>query len=214
MSIFQDCPLAPELTDIPSFDCPENFDQVEKIVLFREQAESGLDWFGTETDLQTEADWDVLLAKTDAEKIMMPPFINNVVIPQSEEQTEGRNDNTTIGGIELYLGESFTKVTGDLKGAPSDVKRAMKKLTQYSLAETGLSNLKGMLLLRNNRVLFTYTEADQTIPRGFYVFNMSISDTGSEGLNAKNVNGVRWAFECGWDDWRAITTPDFIVRNK
>ena len=214
MSIFQDCPLAPELADIPSFDCPENFDQVEKLILFREQAESGVDWFTTTTDLDTEANWDVLLAKSDAEKIMITPFINNVVIPQSEEQTEGGNDNTTIGGIELYLGESFTKVTGDLKGAPADVKRGMKRLTQYSLAETGLSNLKGMLLLRNNRVLFTHTETDLVIPRGFYIFNMSISDTGSEGLNSKNVNAVRWSFECGWDDWRVITSPDFIVRNK
>lgn len=214
MSIFDECPLPTELEDIPSYDCPENWDQVEKLVLFRSQAEDGLDWFTNETELQTEANWDVLLAKTDAEKIIISPFISNIIIPESEEQTQGGNDNTTFGGVEEYLGEGSTKVIGGLKGAPSEVKRGMKKLTKYSLAEVGASNLKAMYILRNNRVLYTYTEADPTTPRGFETYNFSISDSGSEGLNSKKTNSVRWSHLCGWDDYEVVTTPDFKVNVK
>lgn len=208
------CPLPAEISDITANNCPISWDQIQKIVLFRKSAESGLNWFTNVTDLNTEANWDTLLASAGDDKVVIGPYFNNLVFPQSEALESGGNDNTTINGIPLFNGLGSVNVTGDIKGASSETIRDLDTYTCESLAEQGVTNLRCMFIARGGKVVYTTNASDSTTPRGFELYNFVVSDVGSEGFNAKNQNNISWYHPGYWSRYWAITTPTFDILSK
>lgn len=212
--ICETCPLPAEISDITANDCPISWDQIQKVVLFRKAAESDILWFATAADLALEAKWDALIADSGDGKIVIGPFFNNLVFPQSEALESGGNDNTTINGIPLFNGLGSVNITGDIKGASSELIRDLDTYTCESLAEQGVTNLRCMFIARGGRVIYTTSKTDSVVPRGFEMYNLIVSDVGSEGLNAKNMNNISWYHPGYWSRYWAIVTPAFDIFTK
>lgn len=212
-SLLCECPNPVELESPVDFTCPENFDQIQKTLLFRKAAVSGLSWFADVAALSIEANWDALLAESGDDKLIITPYLNNVIIPQSEEQTEGGNDNTTVNGIETSLGESFSKVTGELRGAPSVVSRAMQKVGCETTSEIGATNIHSFYLAKNNVLIYRLPEG-VTVPDGFPIYNLRVGDVGTEGFNAKNKMPMSWSMAPGWSNYFAIVKLPFDLLSK
>ena len=147
------------------------------------------------------------------DKMIVTPFMNNVIIPQSEEQTEGGNDNTTINGIETSLGEGFSKVTGELRGAPSAVSRALQKVGCETTSDVGVTNIQAIYVTRGNQIIFNLPDGS-TVPEGFPIYNFRVGDVGSEGFNAKNKHGLSWSLAPGWSDQFLIVKAGFNLLGK
>jgi len=211
MSLLCDCPNPTELTSPVDFTCPINFDQIQKILPFRKAAVDALGWFADVAALSVEANWDALLAASGDDKLIITPYFNNVIIPQSEEQTEGGNDNTTIDGIETSLGESFTKVTGELRGAPSDVSRALQLMGCETNSDIGETNVNSFYLAKNNLLIY---DAATAVPNGFPIYNFRVSDVGTEGFNQKNKMNLSWSTKPGWSNNFAVVKLPFDLLSK
>ena len=207
MSLLCSCPNAAELESPVDFTCAENFGQIQKLTPFRKNAVDGVAWFADEAALLVEANWDILLASAGDDKMIITPYINNVIIPQSEEQAEGGNDNTTINGIETYLGESFAKVTGELRGAPSEVSRALQKVGCETTSDIGETNIHSFYIAAGNLLIYRLEDAN-VIPQGFPLYNLRVSDVGSEGFNQKNKIGLSWSMAPGWsNNFKTVKLP-------
>lgn len=215
MSLLCACPNPVELTSPVDFDCAINFDQIQKIFLFRKGAIDSLipAWFADQAALLVEGNWDALLAAAGDSKMIVTPFLNSVVIPQSEEQTEGGNDNTTINGIETSLGEGFSKVVGELRGAPSSVSRALQLVGCETNSDIGETNIQAILVGRGNQIIYNFPEG-ATKPEGFPIYNFRIGDVGTEGFNAKNKHPLSWSFAPGWSDRFEVQKAGFNLLGK
>lgn len=213
MSLLCSCPNPVELTSPIDFECAINFDQIQKIFLFRKSAISGLNWFADQAGLLVEANWDTLLAESGDDKMIVTPFLNNIIVPQSEEQTEGGNDNTTINGIETSLGEGFSKVTGELRGAPSDVSRALQLVGCETNSDIGETNIQAIMVSRGNQIIFNLPEGS-SVPEGFPLYNFRVGDVGSEGFAQKNKHPLSWSFAPGWSDRFQVSKAAFNLLGK
>lgn len=215
MSLLCSCPNPLELTSPVDFECAINFDQTQKIFLFRKSAIDSLIplWFADTAALLIEANWDALLAAAADSKMIVTPFLNNIIIPQSEEQTEGGNDNTTINGIETSLGEGFSKVTGELRGAPSDVSRALQAVGCETNSDIGETNIQAILVARGNKIIFNLPEG-ATKPEGFPIYNFRVGDVGTEGFAQKNKHPLSWSFAPGWSDRFETSIAAFNLLGK
>jgi len=209
------CPLPAEISDITANDCPVNWDQIQKTILFRKAAESGVSWFADAAALDVEANWDTLIAAAGDDKIVISPYFSNITFPTSESLEAGGNDNTTINGIPLFNGLGSVNITADLKGAPSVIMRELDTYTCESLAEQGVTNLRCMYIARGGKVVYTTSATDAVTPRGFEMYNFVVSDVSSDGLNSKNVNQISWYHPGYWSRyWQIATLTTFDILSK
>ncbi len=213
MSLLCSCPNPTELESPVDFTCPINFDQIQKIFLFRKAAIDGVSWFADQAALLVEANWDVLLGLSGDDKMIVTPYLNNIIIPQSEELTEGGNDNTTVNGIETTLGEGFTKVAGELRGAPSAVSRALQKVGCETTSDIGETNIQAIYVGRGNQIIYNVPDG-ATKPEGFPIYNFRVGDVGSEGFAQKNKHPLSWSTAPGWSDFFQAQKVAFNLLGK
>lgn len=213
MGLIVECPLPASLPTIPQVSCPFRFDQVVKLAFQRRQP-SGTPPFPTLTAFQAKASWTTFIGATDNTKVVTSPIITGLVIPRSEGLMVGGNDNSTFAGIPEYNGEGFVGITGQIKNLPPVVYRALKRLSQESLASAvGVSNLCIMMVNRDG-VMFPDNPVDNagaatTIYRFIPVYNFRISSPGSEGFNASNINDISFQLKDDWADHIAAVKPAF-----
>lgn len=212
--ICEECPLPAEISDITPNTCPISWDQIQKLVLFRKAAESGVNWFADAAAIAVEANWDTLLAETGDNKVVISPYFNNITFPESEFQEEGGNDNTTINGIPLFNGVAPVNVVSDIKGANSALIDQLDTYTCESLAEQGVTNLRCMFIARGGKIIYKTTKTDAVTPRGFEIYNFAVGDVSSQGLNSKNMNNISWHHPGYWSRGWQISSPAFDILSK
>jgi len=208
------CPNPVELPSPIDFQCADNWDQIQKMFIFRKAALNGLNWFSDQAALLVEANWDTLLAESGDDKMIVTPFLHNFIIPQSEAQTEGGNDNTTINGIPTYSGEGFTDVTTpEMKGAPSAVIRSMKDVGCETGSDIGETSVEAIFVSRGNKIIYNL-EVGGSVPRGFPIYNLSVSDSSTEGINAPNKNRVSFSMAPAWSNFFQTQKAGFQLLTK
>lgn len=201
------CPLPAALTAITQPTCPFRFDQLVRIAFQRRQAVAAPP-FATLADIQTLGDWTDYKAAVDSTKVVMSPIFAGCVIPPSEALTVGGNDNSTFNGIREYNGEGSVTATGVFKNLPSASKRDLDLLSQESLASSvGVSNLTAYFINRSG--YFFARNPSTTVYFGVPIFNFRVSDVGSEGFNAPNVNNFSFDLQAGWADRLLSVLPTF-----
>lgn len=199
------CPLPTALTAITAVTCPFKLDQVVKLLFQRRQAAVP---FATLADLQTKGDWTDFMAAIDSTKVVVSPIFAGMVIPPSEALTVGGNDNSTFNGIREYNGEGAVTVTGVFKNMPQSAKIQLDLLTQESLASAvGVSNLTAYFVNRSGAI--AASNKTGTEYWGVPIFNFRISNLGSEGFNAPNVNNFSFDLMDGWADKLKLVVPTF-----
>lgn len=197
---FCECPLPTEIIDIPAFTCGENFGQIQKIVFQRRQTVAP---FASLVTAATLAPWTVLKAASDATKVVSTPFFENFVIPGVEAITEGGDDNTTLDGVAVVVGETTPIATGNFRSLPGLTFEAIQKyncetdLTAYFITEYG--KIIG--------------DTSQFAFAGIPIQEYYIGDKSINGKNTQDKNMFRFAVRGGWSKKAKVITPtDFNAR--
>ena len=197
----QTCPKPAAIPDIDDYDCPINFDQIVKMAFQRRDQNS----FANLADLQDLAVWTPLLTAVDDTKIQVTPFFSNFVLPASEPNESGGNDNTTVNGIPEFLGMSFVAPTGQFKGMPDTIAAQLALYTCESLSEVGITDLVAYFFTRDGKIIHFDL-------LGFDIYNFYIAAVASEGFQAKNIHNFGFKMLGTWSYFQnqaVLTTPNF-----
>ena len=193
MSSLCQCPRPASLTEIPAYDCPETFGQIQKAAFQRLYKTDGTkNGFETPTsNILTKASWATMMTALDDTKIVVSPYIEAPTTEPGGARTFG-GGNETLGGIEIVIGREPTAFTGVVRQMPQDVIKSLKALEceeigVYVFDETG--NIGAIL---DPNAVGTY----RPIPlRSFFV-----SDKIFGGFEAPDSNNLQWAFLPNWSD--------------
>jgi hypothetical protein len=207
------CPRPTALPTIPSVASAGcggavKIDQVVRLIFVRAQA-SNATLFptggGSPKPIATKASWTPYFTAVDDTKMAVTPLFAGMVIPQSEGQEEGADDNSAILGIPTDLGESAVKATGEFRNMPAEVKVEMDKLRCESQISNGINVLQVFMVNKDGYLIHTKNSAGE--PVGFPIYNFRISSRGTEGLKSDDKNGFSFYFASDWDDKITFTTP-------
>lgn len=192
-----ECPKPAAIPNISDYECPINFDQIVKIIFQR----SGYT-FASEAALKDLATWTPLLTATDDTKVQVTPYFSGLVLPPSEPLTEGGNDNSTVNGIPLYLGEGFIGVAGQFIGLPPSVAEQLRDYTVESISSIGVTDLVAYFVNRFGQLIHNNLT-------GFPIYNWRLSSVGSEGFNKHNKTNFSFSMTGEWDAAAVVTKPTF-----
>lgn len=201
MSLFN-CPVGTALPSVSAPSCPNKWDQFVKIFIRRISGRATL----TTSTILLSASVSPLLSASDDTKIVVLPYIGNIVIPVGEPIKSGGNDNTTIGGVPRLEGLPFVSVTGayieDYDAASIDPLRTALA-TESSL--NGDSNLEGFFVNRFGKV--GAINPSSTTLYGVKLHNIVIGDASSEGLGKPTRYPVSFDLAPGWSEGFKLFTP-------
>jgi hypothetical protein len=195
------CPAPATLSAIPQQNCAVRWDQVVKLLFQRKQATSSFD----ATTIKDEANWTPLLTANDSTKVVISPYLNNVVVPPGEAITAGGNDNTTIGGVRQLKGKGFQACSFELRNADAAVRAAVDKLTSESALVPGFTNLWVYPVNQFGQII---CKSDGS---GIPIYNFFVGGPGSEGYLSDNVQIGSFDLKGGWDKDVTVITPDFDI---
>ena len=194
------CPKPTALTAIPSFTCGEKFDQIVKMAIQRIQSTASFN--GTDKLITALSTWTPLLTASDNTKVIVTPFFAELVIPPSENAEEGGNDNSTVNGIPINLGEQPVKPTGIFRNLPYNVKDALAKIACESVGSYGTAQIWAYFFNKDGKII---SQGNNGIP----LYNWRVSTPGSEGFNQDNKFHFSFWLANNWDTNLAIATPAF-----
>lgn len=199
MSLFE-CPLPAELPFVGAVDCNQKLDQINRLLLVREGADlSAL----TLESLALKATYEAILADTGIDKGILTPLMANLVIPPSEGNFTGGNDNSTINGIPYFNGDDNVDVTAELHSVPQAVISQLQAITPYSDATRGFIGLRAIFFNKDG-LAWVKKAPDPEAPAPaspielIPLFNFRVSDVGTEGFRMQSVNSVTFTLPSGW----------------
>lgn len=185
------CPPPAALADIPSQACPVRFDQIQRILFTRLTSTPF-----TATDVLLEATWTPRMTASDDEKIVGTPRFAGFTLPMPDPLKEGGNDNSTINGVPTLSGLPVVSITGLLlRNMNADVAKAIRALAGESALQPGETNLGAYFINRFKQIIYMKSGTD-VLP--FPIYNVILSDVGSEGLNRDNTHALSFDLEPGW----------------
>ena len=200
MALNINCPLPAALAAIPESTCPEIFGQIQKIAFQIIQTTPSF----TSTTIGLKATWTAAIAESDATKIVVSPFIMNLIVPETSLASEGGNDNTTINGIRNVRGLQTATATGNIVNVSAATRAGLQALFAYSKAPMpGLTQLWAYPILHDGRVL-SYADLS-----GIQIYNVALTDPKLEGFNKDNVYPFSFDLLGGWSDGLVANTTNF-----
>lgn len=192
MSLFE-CPLPEELPFIGGVDCTQKLDQINRLLLIREGAD--ISTLNLES-LESKATYEALLSASGIDKGIVTPLLANLVIPVSEGNFTGGNDNSTINGIPYFNGDDNVDVTAELHSVPQAIVKQLQAVTPYSDATRGFIGLRAIFF--NKDGLAWVKKAEEGDLELIPLFNFRVSDAGTEGFRAQTMNAVTFTLPSGW----------------
>lgn len=203
------CPLGVSLADIPSFNCPDTFGQIQKVAFQRLRKPDGTRNSFTQTaGIEKLASWTPLLSADDSTKIVVSPFIEAPTAEGGSPRTFG-GGNDTLGGVEEIVGREPTPFTGVIRKAPQNVIKALKQLQ----CESWGNNL-GIYLFDEHGAIGALQDLKTTTT--YYpipIRALFFGDKTLGGYEAFDSNAVQWSFLPDWSDDLVRLTPEFDPLN-
>lgn len=183
------CPPGTALPSAANPTCPVQWDQIVKILWRRISGRATL----TTVTVLTSAAVSPLLSAADATKLVVSPYIANIIIPVQEPIKSGGNDNTTIDGIPRFEGLPFVPITGAyIENADPAVMDTLRVALATESSLNGDSNIEGFLVTRFGKVVAI--NPSSTTLYGLKMHNIIIGDVASDGLNKTNRYPISWDF--------------------
>lgn len=191
------CPLPTEITDLTAVDCPENFGQIQKVIIQR----AGDSFDGTAgNDITVLADWQTRQAASDDTKAVVTPFVYQAAIAAGEAITNGGGDNTTLNGEVELVGVNPSTFSGMFQG-----------LNSTQIAELQTLNCETKLtvyfITQDNKIIANETSTG--VYSGFPVTSFFVGDKSNEGFATKDKNAFSFNMEACWSAKEALTIPAF-----
>ena len=188
------CPRAAALPDIPHFDCPESFGQIQKVAFQRLYSTAGAR--NTLEDISKKASWTLALAAEDDTKIVVSPYLQNPETDPGGPRTFG-GGNETLGGVEEIIGSEPTAFTAVIRKAPQAVIKAIKQL--------GCEEI-GVYIFDEHGAIGAIEEDGAYYPvpvRSFFV-----GDKAFGGFDTPDSNSVQWNFLPNYSDDLVMVWPE------
>lgn len=195
------CPPAAALANVPSLTCPIRWEQVQKILFRRITGRAAL----TTATALLSATITPLLSATDNTKLLISPFLSNIVFPPNEILKEGGNDNTTLNGVPQLRGLGFVNVTGTLKNASAAQAAALGAITAETAVQPGQTNIEAFFVNKDGKIIATNPSSTTVV--GFPIYNWILTDVSSEGFGKDNVYNLSFDLAPGWSDKHLMLTP-------
>lgn len=209
----EDCPLPAELPTIPEKTCNFRIDQITRIIFYRLVGDLTTA-FADEDALLEKANWETFLAAAGDDKGVMTPAIANFVLPGSEGSFYGGDDNTTVDGLPIYMGENNVTATGEFHDTPSEVIEAIRGVSQESNGSWGAPKI-GMMFF-NSLGQVGYVETGLITPdsevAGIPVYSVRVGSANSDGYKQPTKNMFSLVLAEGWDQDVKLVTPNFNVK--
>ncbi len=201
------CPKAASLTAISSPTCSFKMEQVVRLSLVRYSETVYFDSdAGTPNPITALASWTAAKAETDDNKHIISPLFSNLVIPSSEALEEGGNDNTTVNGIPVYLGEGVVQVTGFFRNLEPTLKDELNELVCESDASaTGTPQLGAYFVNRAGNIFHKTESALPNDPLPVGIYNFRLGTRGTEGFAKDDIIPFSFYLDADWDDSLAVT---------
>lgn len=188
------CPESSSLIEIVAELCGINLKQIQRLAVQRTQATPSF----TPTTILTLSVWQALQAATDETKIVVTPLIGgDPVIEPGEAITNGGGDNSTLNGIEEFLGVNPSKFSCLFKSLTVAIENAMKALR----CETSLTVY---FILEGGRIACATVGLTAY---GFSIQSFFISDRGNAGFGTKDTFKCSFSLPEGWSETLAIYKP-------
>lgn len=195
MGLVCDCPLGASLPDVPLYECPDSFGQIQKVIFQRLESAAGKknEFVNDSSDITKLASWTTLLAAEDGTKVVVSPYITAPTTEPGAARTYG-GGNETLGGVEINIGREPTPFSGNLLQEHQDTIKALKKLQ----CEGAL----GVFLVDENGELGAIADdpAKPTKYTPIPIYGLFIGDKNLGGLEAPDSNGISWKFMPNWSD--------------
>lgn len=202
------CPTPEGLPNIPDFDCEFKLDQIVRLMFQRIQP-GNASTFGGATGIEDIAIVDALraLPATDATRVTLTPYFGGMVIPPSEAQTEGGNDNSTPFGVAIDLGETSVSPSGILRNIPPDVKKALDAYRCLSQSAFGAPRIGVYMVNQFGELFHNVNAAGEAV--GIPIYNFRTSSRGSEGFNQADKVNFSFGLQPNWDNNLVKTIPNY-----
>lgn len=181
------CPPGTALTNIPDNSCPVVWDQIVKMFIFRKGASAPFTVPpASSPTIQTKTNWTTLLTATDNTKVLATPEFSGLVIPKTTKKEEGKGDNSTIDGIGYVVSADPVDLTCIFQNKSATVKDALLKLMSEG------NSLQAYFVNRFDQII---TKSDGS---GIDLYNLFVSDFGSEGYAKRNEFDLSFTLRYGW----------------
>lgn len=199
------CPLASELTSIPSNTCPENIGQIQRFFIARK---GNIVWDNATPAnnlpativsqlIEDVAGWNVLFSATDDTKVVKTPLVGgDTSITAGTALTQGGGDNATLNGQTQVNGYNPADGTARFDSLSTAQVAAMKDLRCEDV-EIYPVNQDGKVLTRKNGDLIT----------GFPVTNFSLGSKNNSGFGQRDNNVLTFQLDDNWDEYLYLITP-------
>lgn len=197
------CPAPAFLESIPIGTCPIRWDQIQKFLLRRISGRADL----TKASIILSATITPLLTAADDTKILVTPFLSNVLIPQGEVLTEGGNDNTTLNGIPQLRGLGFVGGTAQIKNANSDTVDTLRLITPETAVQPGQTDIEVIFVTKDGKLVVREESGSGSRVEGFPIYNFVVTDVGSQGFAQDNINNISFSLAPGWSERHRLLTP-------
>lgn len=208
MSMLAKCPPGTYLGGIAPTECPIKWDQTQKIVFGRKYDNR----FPNAGSFVSQAHWQALLNVLNDSRLVITPYVSNLVIPATEVLSQGGNDNSTIDGVPEITGVGFASVTLMLKNISAETANELRLIGTESMIQPGVSNIVAYLLQTGNAVVWDKTATGDKYD-GFEIFNLVVTDIGNEGLNTNTVYNVSFNMKGGWSQYWGYQVLPFNPRD-
>lgn len=190
------CPAGTHLADLEIAECKESLGQIQKVIIQRKYASSGVLNEIPEANIKSKTAMAALAAAADGSKIIISPYIQNPTTTPGEARTFG-GGNQTLGGIEIVIGREPTAFEGIIY---QEKQSTIKTLKEYSCEEIGvyLIDENGNIGAIKKETTSGGTTSISYAPiplRSFFVGDKNLG-----GYEEPDSNAISWSFLPNWSD--------------
>jgi hypothetical protein len=188
------CPLPAALTSVPNQACPEDLGQIQKAVFQRR----GTNFVTAVNAITALASWTAYFAAVGNTKTVITPFFESATITPPEAVTEGGNDNTTLDGNELVVGETNPIFNATFRSIQHLIVKAMRSLR--------CEDLVVYLINEYGQIIGSSTDNGVNVT-GIPIKAFYIGTSGNEGKNTNDKAPMRFTMSANWRDTIWIANP-------
>ena len=191
------CPPAAAITALPTTACPEDFGQLQKIIITRMKDGATLNQVSV-ASAPTLATWTALIAAADNTKMQVSPFIQN---PETEPGAarEFGGGNATLGGIPITLGSENTTFSGVFYSLTQDYIEVLK---EYMCEDIGV-----YLVSETGQIAGSEKVTGELHP--FQIKSLFVGDKKLGGYDEPDSNTISWGWLPNWSNKFKVVTPTF-----
>ena len=199
------CPRGAHLSDLSIAECKESFGQIQKVIIQRKYASSGVLNKIPAASIVTKTAMSALASANDGTKIIISPFIQNPTTTPGEARTFG-GGNQTLGGVEIVIGREPTPFEGVIY---QEKQSTIANMKEYSCEDIGV------YLIDENGNIGAIAD-NVTTPANYMPIDIRsffVGDKNLGGYEEPDSNAIKWSFLPNWSDKLVIIPQSSLDYN-